>query len=136
MSNTATAVTISASRPFTAAPPATSAVRVVNFTAIKASVAGELAVKMAGIVVGASGISDGNCGWVQSWGVCPDVRHKTTTAVVAEDPVIAGTGVVDLKASTTSESWIGRQIGTHNNPVTSNKSPIFVQLFGWLRPIT
>lgn len=135
VSNSATVIQVDAGRPFTVALAANDDLRVVSFNHLNDAADGDLASKVKGVAVGKGGVSDNYYGWWQRYGLCPDVLHKATSAVTSLNPVVADAAAVGTHGSDAVDLWVGTQIGTHAADVVSNKSPVDLLLFGFVRPV-
>lgn len=136
VSNTADAIVTDSEYPFSVALAANDDVR--SFSPgwhLTDAADGDLAKECVGVVVPSAGISDGNYGWYQNYGFNPKVNHKASTAVTTNNPVVADAAAVGPHGSDTAELWVGYQKGTHAADRVSNLSPVFLLLFGSVRPL-
>lgn len=135
VANSTTVVQVDPGRPFTVALAANDDLRVVSFNHLNDAADGNLASVVKGVAVGANGVASGNYGWWQRYGLCPDVLHKASTAVTSLNPVVADAAAVGPHGSDAVDLWVGTQVGTHAADVVSNKSPVDLLLFGFVRPV-
>lgn len=135
VNNSATVVSVDPQRPFTVALAANDDVRIISFDHLSDAADGDLASKVIGVDVAKDGHADNEYGWWQKYGVCPDVLHKASSAVTSLNPVVADAAAVNAHGSDAVDLWVGYQLGTHAVDIVSNKSPVFLQLFGFVRPI-
>lgn len=96
---------------------------------------GDLAKECVGAAVASAGVSSTQYGWWQNYGYNPLVLHKNNTAVTTNNPVVADAAAVGPHASDAVELWVGYQSGTHAADRASELSPVFLLLFGSVRPL-
>lgn len=135
IANSTTTIQTDAGRPFTAALAVNDDLRVISFNHLDDAADGDLASKIKGVAVGKNGVTSKYYGWWQRYGLCPDVKHKASTAVTSLNPVVADAAAVGPHGSDAVDLWVGTQVGTHAADVVSNKSPVDLLLFGFVRPI-
>lgn len=127
-------ITVDSRMPFTVAVAANDELRYWTFDHLVDAADSDLASKVVGVCVGTGGVSDNYHGWWQIHGPCPGVIHTAAT-VTSLNPVVAGAAAVAAHGSDAVDLWVGYQLGTHTSDVVALKSPVYVQLFGSIRPI-
>lgn len=135
VANSTTTIQVDPGRPFSTALAVNDDLRVVSFNHLNDAADSDLAAAVKGVAVGKNGVSNNNYGWWQRYGLCPDVLHKSSSAVTSLNPVVADAACVGPHGSDAVDLWVGKQIGTHSNDVVSNKSLVELLLFGFVRPI-
>lgn len=135
VANSATVITVDPLRPFSVALAANDDIRVVSWNHLDDAADGDLASKVKGVAVGKNGVTSKYYGFWQRYGFCPDVIHKASSAVTSLNPVVADAASVGPHGSDAVDLHVGTQVGTHANDVVSNKSPVDLLLFGFVRPI-
>lgn len=136
VSNTAAVATVDSDYPFSVALAANDDIR--SFTPgwhVTDSADADLAKECVGVVVGKDGISDGYYGFYQQYGLNPLVLHKNDSAVTDNDPVVADAAAVGPYGSDAVQLWVGYQQGTHAADRVVELSPVFMLLFGSVRPL-
>jgi len=96
---------------------------------------GDLAKECVGVVVADAGIASTNYGWLQIYGFNPMVLHKNDSAITSNNPVVADAAAVGVHGSDTAELWVGFQKGTHAADRVVELSPVYLLLFGSVRPL-
>ena len=136
VSNTAAVATVDSNYPFSVALAANDDIR--SFTPgwhMTDAADGDLAKECTGVVMASGGLTDGYYGWYQNYGYNPKVLHKNNTAVTSNDPVVADAAAVGPYGSDAVQLWVGYQTGTHAADRASELSPVFMLLFGSVRPL-
>jgi len=95
----------------------------------------DLAKECIGVVVGASGISSTNYGWYQNYGFNPKTKFKASTAATTNLPVVPDAACVTTSGGATPELWVGYSKGTHAVDTVATLGPVFLLLFGHVRPL-
>ena len=136
VSNTANAAVTDSDYPFTVALAANDDIRIFSpGWHVTDAADGDLAKECSGVVVASSGLSSTYYGWIQKYGFNPLVLHKASTAVTSNNPVVADAAAVGPHGSDTAELWVGYQKGTHAADRVVNTSPVYLLLFGSVRPL-
>jgi hypothetical protein len=128
--NTTNDLYLNTELPLTVALASSDLIRVHSVWVGDDSTSGDLAINCLGIVAASGGLTDQYYGWLQIYGMCPDALHNAVD--VANGALLAtATAAVTDSAALTGEVIVGYQIGVHTQSShDTNKSPIFVQLFG------
>lgn len=105
VSNTTGYVNINAARPFTTAVAASDILWIIGTFNTEFSVGlptPDISMTVYGCVVGQSGISDNQYGWVQSWGYVPQCNYSSSGATIAQPLIVASTTAECLGQSSAS----------------------------------
>jgi hypothetical protein len=128
--NTATVINIDADRPFTVALAVSDTVSIHHTWLGDDAADGDAAIDLLGVVVRNGGLTDQYYGWLQVYGVCPDVLHLTNDCADRAS-LVAAAAAVDDSASDLGHLVMGYQIGTYTaSSHDTLRAPAFIQLFG------
>lgn len=123
--NTATLITLEKDYPFSAALAVNDDLELISTYQIEDSAAADEAWTVAGVVLGADGISNLNYGWIHVEGVCP---AQSADSSIEGDPVEAGVAeVTPLTAG--HELWIGTALVTLSTDEVLRQLPVHFKLF-------
>jgi hypothetical protein len=124
-SNTATVVSLEKNYPFSVALAANDDLELISTYQVEDSAAADEAWTVAGVVLGADGISNNNFGWIHVEGVCP---AQSAASSAEGDPVEAGVAqVTPLTAG--HELWIGTALVTLSTDEVLKQLPVHFKLF-------
>lgn len=126
--NTAGAATLDSGRPLSATPNAADAVTFLSLWDFIKSATGDLASNVFGVCVATAGITNGNWGLLQQYGLCPDVKCLSSAAQVAGKACIAQTEQVTVSSSSAVNLLVGIVMATIAG-TNRGKSLIFLDLF-------
>lgn len=104
-SNTTTRIDLEKNYPLSVALAVNDDLELIGTYQAEASVDGDEAWTMQGVVVGKNGIDAGKHGWVCFEGIT--VANGTTNAIAEGDPIVAGAAVVDAFGTDGQELWVG-----------------------------
>jgi len=124
VSNDANTLQLDANYPLSAAPVATSSIRIWGPWHADIAGAAALAENVLGCVVGANGISNGNFGWVQYDGVHPLTKIDPAAAIAAGALVITGAGIVVTIGVAAANKVVGYSLAAAAVTTNAGKYPI------------
>lgn len=127
--NSATVVTAEAGYPFSVALAVNDDVVLISTYQVEDAADNDLAVDVAGVVVGLDGFADNNFGWVQKEGFC--VCGVTATTTVSRNPLVAGAALVaELTSGDGLELWVGYSLAVAtSDQAGTNRVPANLKLF-------
>jgi len=131
-SNTATVITMEADYPYSAALAANDDLELIATYQVEDAADGDEAWTVAGIVSGADGITHGQYGWVQCYGVTPALM--TTNAISEGDPVVAGAAVVDAFGTDGQELWVGIALASGSTDEVLKHIPVDIRVWASAGP--
>lgn len=114
VANDAGSLSLDPNEALSAAPNTLDSVDVYSLYDFIVSAGGENAVDVFGVSL--NPIGDGNWGVIQSFGLCPNVKPKAATAIVAGAPIITDVAQVIGGPASASKLWIGYAVRAVNNP--------------------
>ena len=127
-SNTAGAATLDSGRVLSATPNAADAVTFISLWDFIASATGNLNHNVFGVCVATNGITSGNWGVLQQYGLCPDVKCLSTAAQVAGKGCIAQTEQVTVSSTSAVNLLVGTVMATIAG-TNRGKSLIFIDVW-------
>ena len=126
-SNTATVITLEPKAPLSTALAVNDDLELIANYQCHDSADGDHAVKVAGVVLGKDGISDGNYGWVQNHG--PVMANITTAATTVHDCVVADAAVLGDGGTDGIELWCGTALAVATADQVAQTCPVRMSLF-------
>lgn len=136
--NSATLITLDADMPLSAAIAASDTASLISVYTFSDAAADDEAWAVFGVVVGTTGVGDDSYGWVQSWGMCPNVI-ATTSAVTVSEPLVADTAAVATAATNDTHNLVVgyAPIGAAADLASPFKTLVFLTMdFGFTPAVT